>query len=85
MTMLAEGAVTIDRELMVETDDRYEAARAFVREYGTLPECVTDGAVYHEVIGACEGCGRPIFEDEEAVRWADGILTCSDICPEPNP
>lgn len=36
-----------------------------------------------DVVGTCEGCGRPVHEDEEHQLWADGVIT-HKACPSGN-
>lgn len=82
--MIASGTSTISREYVYPEDDRHEAAILFHQAFGFWPEYVCedeeDGQAF-ELAGVCEGCGRPIFEDEKFKRWEEGIVTHKGKCP----
>jgi hypothetical protein len=82
--MIALGTEQVEREL--ETGgDRHETARAYRARYGHLPDSVVEDRENDEVhvlLGACEGCREPIFEDEDCQRWEDGIVSHKGECPK---
>ncbi len=72
-----EGRVV---KLLVAAYDSGDVDSCIKRFRQTYPEAVIDAINDREVVGFCESCGRPFYEDDGRRHYqdSDGIRWCED-------